>query len=419
MTRFRQTIAETLNPRLFAWGAFLIPVFAFAAPNISYWPLVLGGIAGLARFAAMRSMLPRPMRPLIFWMLPMLLWIGITSIYALDTLAGFVQFLKLAGYGVCGLLLIWIALDHGGTMRRACGLAHLTGTAALTVVMTVDLVTSGAVSALLPDAGAQVGIINLNGAATTYLALLVWPLFVWLRESGRTWTAFLLPMPVIVFAWFFGHYAILVALLAGAVIFGMTLARPRATGIIVASLSVGFVLLAPATGRLLAPGSWLRSVPPIIRFSAYHRTKIWEFSAARIAERPIFGWGIGASRRIPGGNTIVDINRDLGYPGRRIVSTAAIMPLHPHNAALQVWLELGLIGAILLAVLCGGVPLACLRAAWSRASMAAGLAIFSTAYIIAMLSYSLWQSRWNALLWLVAANAILLLYKPSGKAKAD
>ncbi len=86
---------------------------------------------------------------------------------------------------------------------------------------------------------------------------------------------------------------------------------------------------------------------------------------------------------------------------------------------LQVWLELGLIGTILLAALCGGVPLACLRATWSRASMAAGVAIFSTAYVIAMLSFSLWQSRRNALLWLVAASTIALLYKSSGKAKID
>ena len=137
--------------------------------------------------------------------------------------------------------------------------------------------------------------------------------------------------------------------------------------------------------------------------------------------------GIDASRLIPGGKTKLDINRDLqfkdpNYPeieDRRYRTVIVAMPLHPHNAALQVWLELGFVGAILLAALCGGVPLACQRATWSRASVAAALATFSTAYVLAMLSFSLWQSRWNALLWLVAASTIALLYKSSSKAKAD
>ncbi len=418
MTQLRQKIAKFLDPRLFAWGAFLIPLFAFAAPKISYWPLVLGGIGGLARYMAVGPQLPRSMRLLLVWVLLMLLWIGVSSTYALDTQAGFILFLKLAGYSVSGLLLIWIALEHGGTMKRAYGLGHLIGIATISVAMTVDLVTSGAVSTLLFGTPSQFGAINLNATAATYLALIAWPLFVWLREAGRVRTAFLMPLLAIVFAWFFGQYAILVAVPVGGVIFGLMMARPRATMMLIAGLSAGFVLLAPITGKLLAPGPWLRSVPQIIQFSAYHRTKIWEFSAKRIAERPIFGWGADASRRIPGGDTIVNINQDLGFPDRRYVTTAVIMPLHPHNAALQVWLELGLIGAILLAVLCGGIPFACQRAAWSRASAAAGLATFSTAYIIAMLSFSLWQSRWNALLWLIAASSIALLHNASGKAKA-
>ena len=418
MTRFRQKIAETLNPQLFAWGTILIPVFAFAAPKISYWPLVLGGIGGLARYAAIGASPARSMRLLLVWTLLMLLWIGVSSTYALNTQAGLMLFLKLGGYGVSGLLLIWIALEHGVTMKRACGLGHLIGIAVITVAMTIDIVTSGAISTLLFGATAHAGVINPNSTATTYLALLAWPLFVWLRDSGRSRTAILLPMLTVVFAWSFGQYAVLFAFLVAGAIFGMTMLRPWATAIIVAILSAGFVLLAPVTGKLLAPGPWLRSVPPIIQFSAYHRTKIWDFSGKRIAERPFVGWGIDASRRIPGGKTIANINRDLGFPGQRFVTTAVVMPLHPHNAALQVWLELGLIGAILLAALCGGVPLACLRATWSRASMAAGLATFSTAYVIAMLSFSLWQSRWNALLWLVAATTIVLLCKPSEKAKA-
>jgi len=427
MKRFERKIIDLLKPQLFAWAAVLIPIFAFAMPKISYWPLVLGGAGGLARHVLLRALPPRSMRALLIWMLLALSWIAISSTYAIDTGAGLVLFVKLAGFGLCGFILVWMALEHGGTMKRAGGLGHLVGSAAIVVAMAVDFATSGALTGLMFGAAARSAGIDFNGTATIYLTLLAWPIFVWLRDAGRAWTAYLPLVIAFVFSLAFAQYAGVLALLAGTTIYGMTMVRPKATAYVVAVLGAGFVLLAPVTGKLSEQTIRLNSAPPAFQVSVYHRTKIWEFSAKRIAERPIFGWGIDASRRIPGGGTRLDINRDLrfkdpNYPqvlDRRFREVMIAMPLHPHNAALQVWLELGLIGAVLFAALCAFIPVTCQRAAWSRRSMAAALATFTAAYVIAMLSFSLWQSRWHAMLWLVAASAIVLLSRPSGKARTD
>src|SRR5207302_8324015 len=76
------------------------------------------------------------------------------------------------------------------------------------------------------------------------------------------------------------------------------------------------------------------------KVSAGHRLLIWSFTGEHIAERPLLGWGLDSSRAIPGGNSEI-------RPGQNWLS------LHPHDAALQVWLELGMPGAVLVALLLG------------------------------------------------------------------
>ena len=74
--------------------------------------------------------------------------------------------------------------------------------------------------------------------------------------------------------------------------------------------------------------------------SIKNRLQIWAFVVDRANERPLVGWGLDASRRIPGAH----IKTSLGEEW---------LPRHPHNAILQVWLELGVPGVILLAMIVG------------------------------------------------------------------
>ena len=67
--------------------------------------------------------------------------------------------------------------------------------------------------------------------------------------------------------------------------------------------------------------------------STYHRLLVWGFTADRIEERPVLGWGLNASRAVPGGAKSLDVSEPA-------------LPLHPHNAALQWRLELGILGVL-------------------------------------------------------------------------
>lgn len=71
-------------------------------------------------------------------------------------------------------------------------------------------------------------------------------------------------------------------------------------------------------------------LPKMIR-SFVHRLYIWEYSSAKIAEKPWFGWGAGITRNFVETENISGNNLQL-------------LPSHPHNYVLQLWLELGVVG---------------------------------------------------------------------------
>ena len=187
----------------------------------------------------------------------------------------------------------------------------------------------------------------------------------------------------------------LVAALAGAAAFRV--AGPRA----VAAILVACVLAAPFLTRL--PVFDTLAARRDLTVSIYHRAAIWQFVGLRIADKPVFGWGMHASRKMPGGHDTI---------GR----SAEKIPLHPHNFTLQIWLELGAIGATLVAALLGFLAIRCNGPPLRRAILGATLV---TAVTIASLSYGIWQGWWFAALWLLATMAAALRRDSLGRDAAS
>lgn len=145
--------------------------------------------------------------------------------------------------------------------------------------------------------------------------------------------------------------------------------------------------------------------------SALHRMLIWDFTAERIAERPLLGWGMEASREIPGGR---DQPSAAALERMRITDPALrrwfaephvnVLPLHPHNGALQLWLELGAIGAAIAALLAWWLGVAAARAPSPTAATGA----LVSAAVTAMLSFGTWQAWWVVAMLLAAAASAAL-----------
>ncbi|MEO6376482.1 MAG: O-antigen ligase family protein [Caulobacteraceae bacterium] len=105
------------------------------------------------------------------------------------------------------------------------------------------------------------------------------------------------------------------------------------------------------------------------------RQAIWRFVVDRIYEHPLRGWGLDASRSLP-----------------------EPVPLHPHDGALQLWLELGVPGAVLSALFWAWMiwSLATVEAR-DRTLAAVGAATAFAYLTIGALSFGIWQEWWLAL----------------------
>lgn len=231
---------------------------------------------------------------------------------------------------------------------------------------------------------------RLNRGATA-MAILVWPITGLLFRGRVGAWALLLPVALFVLLCFLESQAALLGFLLAGTFGILALLHRQAGRVLSTTVVVAVALFSPLAARWfhrsgLADSAWLD-------FSGRQRIEIWNFAAERIAERPIFGWGFDAADAM---------RRQFADT---IGNVAAMMPNHPHNAALQIWLELGLIGvALFLALL--------LILIWRidklpKVERVAAQCAFISSLAIALVGYGTWQSEWIAALFGVAMTVIL------------
>jgi O-antigen ligase len=113
-----------------------------------------------------------------------------------------------------------------------------------------------------------------------------------------------------------------------------------------------------------------------------HRLFIWDFVAHKANERPIFGHGFNSSRYL--GEDKVVHHHDMTLP---------LLPLHPHNNILQIWLELGFVGLALFALILCGITSE-IKKHYTEISGSLVSAALINYFVIGMISFGIWQSWW-------------------------
>ena len=146
--------------------------------------------------------------------------------------------------------------------------------------------------------------------------------------------------------------------------------------------AVGFLMPA-LVWAVRATGDYGR-IEGDVQLSWGARMSYWSHTIDWIFQQPLRGWGLSASRAMG--------------PG---------IQLHPHNGALQVWLELGVVGAVAASAFWG---LALIRLARRTPDLAmTGVAGSACAYILfAWVNYGAWQGWWLALGGLIPVLAAML-----------
>jgi len=261
------------------------------------------------------------------------------------------------GFGVLGLLLVAEAVT-GGAIYRAIHVAFY--------------------EPIRPDLARK------NVAESTFVVALLWPLA---ALGGPPKLRVGLALAMIAgaggAAWAFGSDAPVLALLIGPLV-GLAAWRwANGTPKVLAVAMAVFFLAAPGLMWALQASGDIGELQAKLPPSWAQRVGYWSHAADWISDKPLKGWGLDASR--------------MFGPG---------IQLHPHDDALQIWLELGMVGAVAAAAFWG---LTLARLSRPRPDLVVVATLVSvTAYLLfGGVNFGVWQEWWLALGALVAMLAAL------------
>jgi exopolysaccharide production protein ExoQ len=216
------------------------------------------------------------------------------------------------------------------------------------------------------------------------LVVLLWPLLA-LAASRKQWYLGLFLLPVFLVAAAGDSETAVLGAAIGIVVLPLAWRAPvlvRKAGIV---LTLVLIAVSPFIGTLAkwAMGATLHKA--LANAHSDDRVNIWLSFEAVVQQNWIFGSGFGSSLNLQNGAVAKLIPPEL---------VTLLGASHPHNAILQVWVELGLVGALLLAAFA-----VMLFAAVGR--MAPLLQPFALACVavvcgIALVSHGAWQAWWMA-----------------------
>ncbi len=385
-----------IRGRIGAYSLALVAILAapsaVLAPNALGVLLIVGGIGGLVAWRL-------PARGWLFGVGAFLAYALLTLIWAIDAVEGFDGWVRISFGALFGLAMAGNAatLDEADRARVERWLVF--GTAAAIALLLAQLASQRVFG--FNDSFAS----RWHGPDTN-----LWALF------NRPVGILAIVLPLVALAAYRVYGAITAVVMIAAGMFcvsnfnsmGAELAVAAAAGAaifaaIFAKRGAAILTVALAAGILAAP--LIASAPQFdalaqrrdVSVSIYHRAAIWSFAAEKILEKPAFGWGLHASRTMPEGKV-------------QFAPGAELLPLHPHNAALQIWLELGLIGAIAAAA---AILALGRRIHGDRATRAALAGTLLAAFTVGSVGYGIWQGWWMGALWiLVALGTVLVPAKP-------
>lgn len=239
---------------------------------------------------------------------------------------------------------------------------------------------------------------NMTDRGSIMLALLLWPCLSLL--TGR-WQRLSLWGALAAVVFISNSLAAKLVLLLGGGVF--LLARRYQNGVLRALplIGLGLLLLMPMVVQSFYSWGW--QYAEWMPASSRHRVMIWDFVARQAATHPWLGWGINAARDFPNMGEVPML-------GDRMI------PMHPHNGVLQLWLEFGAVGIGLCALwwlgLCRKWRILANQSpplnAHQLVQQAAAITQVIGIMIVVCTSFSLWASYWQAWIWLIAGFTVLI-----------
>ncbi len=338
----------------------------------------------------------------------LILWIIISCLWSINFVNSFFSALKFSTEFLLGILLIG-NITKLDTNREKLERILIASLLASGIIFFIESLTGGKASIafkeLIQKKETQVFLLHNLDRGMALLTLVSWVVISIFLKRGNRAAAFLLYFALLEGLSFSDNLTALVAHFIAGGVFLLTrltiLRNPKILSFLLLISSLSMIIFAFKVNPLKI--SEKNEVLPI---SAKHRLFIWNFVAKNSKEYPLLGIGFNSSKKFPVTDSqIIELFGQKLHP----------LPLHPHNNILQVYFELGAIGLILY------LSLACkylliigknykTTSSRNKDLICSLYACFSVYFIIAMISYNVWQSWWLfSALWIAALYSMLII----------
>jgi len=233
----------------------------------------------------------------------------------------------------------------------------------------------------------------------TLLVLGLWPIFNAYKHQHLS-RRMLLTVAVIVGVFYMTDHAAKLAIIIGLVACLLTATAPKFFIRTAALLSAVAILAFPFALKHMDPAEIIQNTKSLLMKPSYHhRLFILKRTTDMIFEDPLLGHGINSYRNtmIPEKkNQVADsqLRQFEQDPDQPYDIEVLGQGLHPHNLSLQIWYELGAVGALLYAFFL-------LTSLWylsgltdRRYELSTFMGMFTAIFVIAHISFGAWQTWW-------------------------
>ncbi|MBT5050574.1 MAG: hypothetical protein HOM58_18880 [Rhodospirillaceae bacterium] len=267
-----------------------------------------------------------------------------SALWAIDPGDAAKTSLKLLGYVIAAVLIVLIVQKASDREKRSILFWSAIGLMAGQAVVWVDVALGGSLFAFARSDPFIASSYNRGVAITVCMML---PLTVGLLRLSLKPLALALIGTSLVTVFVLESESAKLALVAGVVVYFLVNRYGRLFWPVLVLLAGLFVAM-PAIFSVELSDKTICTLCGY-KCSAAHRLLIYNYSSQRIFEKPIAGWGMDSARSIPSGKETAFISGCVyGTRTDNRLQVGNWMPLHPHSAALQTWLELGAIGVLLV-----------------------------------------------------------------------
>lgn len=385
---------------------FLFIPTSIVAPHAIVWEVILGGL--IALYYSRKQRLVEFPQPLLAVLLAVPLWGIVTSLWSHHPIDSLLMGLKVLALVILGIYWCRLTLSLAPMTRKSVINALIGGLFLGLFFLFIDAYFENPWQTFWVKSSSRA-----FAQGSLMISLAAWPAILWAFRRPHSLGLRISLVICLLLSIFWTLFQIdcdtsFIGLFLGFCVFIGTLLLPRITSWSMRLFLPLFILSFPFISLYAFKPENIPSYNAYIYSPSYvDRLYIWNEVATSIFEHPWQGIGMDGTPH----HEKTQIIRKWSYIDKQGTShdiQSACFAMHPHNAILQLWLELGFGGVILGILLIHLTLIQIFRTNLTSIEKAVSAGLFTGSFMIIWVNLGFWQNWWISGLWIIIGLTITM-----------